>query len=190
MQEDHLAWARNFHKKPGVGSFLSACLSPGFIAVMLHRFARWFFLKGWTLISDILYLLTLVLTGAEISPASDVGGGLVIYHSPATGLDGKLGRNVVLTSRVVIGKNGSAVDIGAGPWRPILGNNIYIGSNAVVTGPRRVGDNVRFYSHCFVTRDIPSGADVVGIPARVMNASRLARKNVSAPVSAGEVSHG
>lgn len=190
LRRDYAGFLRIFKKQPGLGSFLSACLSPGFIAIVMHRTTHYFYERGWTLISDVLYLLSFLATGAEISPASHIGGGMVIFHTAALAINGDVGEDVVFTSRVVLGSDGSDRDVGAGPGLPVIGNSVYIGANCLVLGPRRVGDQSVLYANCLVTRDVPAKGRMFGIPARVINASRLARGRVPVratfiPLSAG-----
>jgi serine O-acetyltransferase len=190
LRRDYAGFRKIFNKQPGLGSLLSACLSPSMIAIAMHRAAHFFYSRGWTLVSDGIYLLAFLLTGAEISPASRIGGGLVIFHTTAVAIHAVLGQDVVVTSRVVMGTDGGTVDVGAGPGLPVVGSGVYIGANCLVLGPRRVGDHAVLYANSLITRDIPEGGRVFGIPGRVINAARLARgrqakRGTFSPISAG-----
>lgn len=67
------------------------------------------------------------------------------------------GINLRIGPGVVIGRNGNEF--------PIIGDNVYIASNATVIGNIRIGDNVIVGAGSVVTKDIPNGAVVVGNPA-------------------------
>ena len=48
----------------------------------------------------------------------------------------------------------------------IIGNNVYIGSNALVLPGITIGDNVIIGAGAIVTHDIPSNVVAIGIPAK------------------------
>lgn len=53
---------------------------------------------------------------------------------------------------------------GSGPI--MIGDRVFIGQRAVVLGGVTIGDGATVGAHAVVTRDVPAGATVVGIPAR------------------------
>jgi acetyltransferase-like isoleucine patch superfamily enzyme len=50
----------------------------------------------------------------------------------------------------------------------IIGKGVWIGSNATILGPCRIGDHAVIGAMALVNSDIPAGALAVGIPARVV----------------------
>ena len=58
-----------------------------------------------------------------------------------------------------------------GKRHPTLGNNVVVGAGAKVLGPFEVGDNAKIGSNAVVTKQVPEGATVVGIPGRIIVAS-------------------
>ena len=56
-----------------------------------------------------------------------------------------------------------------------IGARAFIGSDTVLRAPVRVGDDSRTGAGSVVTRDVPDGATVVGVPARVVKRSAAAR---------------
>jgi serine O-acetyltransferase len=76
----------------------------------------------------------------------------------------KGGKNIVIESGVVIGAahNGLPLKL------PVLGDDIFIGAGAKVLGGIRVGNNVKIGANAVVVHDVPDGATVVGIPAKVI----------------------
>ena len=99
----------------------------------------------------------------------------MLYHTAAVAINAKIGEDVVITSRVVMGTDGGDVDVGAGPGLPVIGSGVFIGANCLVLGPRTVGDKSVLYANSLITRDVPARGRMFGIPARLINASRLAR---------------
>jgi serine O-acetyltransferase len=49
-----------------------------------------------------------------------------------------------------------------------VGKNVVMGTNAVLLGDIRVGDDARIGGGSVVVRDVPAEATVVGVPARVI----------------------
>jgi serine O-acetyltransferase len=51
---------------------------------------------------------------------------------------------------------------------PVLGDDVFVGAGARVLGGVRVGCRVRIGANAVVVADVPDGATVVGVPARVV----------------------
>ena len=56
----------------------------------------------------------------------------------------------------------------AGKRHPTLCDGVIVGSGAQVLGPIRVGARARVGANAVVTKEVPEGATMVGIPARAM----------------------
>lgn len=54
----------------------------------------------------------------------------------------------------------------------IIGNNVWIGGNAVVLPGVKIGDNVIIGAGSIVTKDIPSNTTAVGNPCRIIKEKR------------------
>lgn len=57
---------------------------------------------------------------------------------------------------------------GASKHRTEIGARAFIGSDTILRAPVRVGDDARTGAGAVVTRDVPPGATVVGVPARIV----------------------
>ena len=140
-------------------------LNPSYQCVLLSRLSFYCFGRGWRIVARVLWQVNLWLTGADIAPISDVGGGWVADCPVSTIVTGKIGRNFTSSSQAGVGGGmTSHADIGAGPGLPIIGDDVTLGPGALVMGPIRVGDRVRIGARCAVTTDIP-GDSVVEAPA-------------------------
>jgi len=63
-----------------------------------------------------------------------------------------------------------------GKRHPTIGNNVFIGTGAILLGPITVGNNVRIGANTFLYMvDIPDNATVVGTPGQIV---RLNGQNV------------
>ncbi len=105
--------------------------------------------------------------GAEIFELTPIGKGLHIAHGGCIVVhaDAVLGENVSLSQGVTIGqtiKDGKVL-------LPVIGNNVYLAPGAKVIGGVHVGDDVAVGANAVVTKDVPSGAVVAGVPARVLH---------------------
>ncbi len=98
----------------------------------------------------------------------DIGPGLYIAHGQVV-IDGKvtIGRNCVLSPWVTIGLSGRRRNV-YDARGPVIGDRVFIGTGAKVLGPITVGDDARIGANTVVIDDVPSGATVVGSPARVV----------------------
>ena len=101
--------------------------------------------------------------GLEMVPGRDpVGGGLYIAHPVGCTLVARaIGTNVSVIAAVTFGMRNDAA------W-PSIGDDVFIGAGARVLGDLLVGDGARVGANAVVVHDVPAGATVVGIPARVV----------------------
>lgn len=76
----------------------------------------------------------------------------------------KIGKGTVIQHRVTIGEIGDGV--------PVIGENCYIGAGAIIIGGITIGDNVKIGAGAVVIHDVLDGVTVVGVPAKVISASR------------------
>jgi serine O-acetyltransferase len=75
----------------------------------------------------------------------------------------EIGDDVLIYKGVVLG--GTSLE--KKKRHPTIGNNVVIGSNAIVLGAINIGGNSRIGAGSVVIHDVPPGATAVGVPARV-----------------------
>lgn len=155
---------------------------PSYRAVVLHRWSHYFFCRGKRLLARFLWHANLRLTGADISPISDLGGGLVIVEPLACILIGKAGSNLTVRGHAGFGGGMSRDDIGAGPGLPVLGNDVELDFGCVVLGPVRVGDGTYIGPRCVVRTSVPDWS-------RVMSAEPKVRRLVEGGVPDAALAH-
>ena len=82
-----------------------------------------------------------------------------------------IGNNCYLSHNVLIGK----VHAGKREGVPAIGNDVFIGTGAVLLGHIKVGNNAALGVNSVVIDDVPAGVMVAGAPAKVI-AQRGARE--------------
>ncbi len=137
---------------------------PGLHAIWLHRISHrlWNWRLRW--LARFFSNLSRWLTGIEIHPGARIGRRLFIDH----------GLGVVIGETTEIGDDCTlyqGVTLGGTSWNPgkrhpSLEDNVVVGAGAKVLGPFTVGAGARIGSNAVVTKAVPPGMSMVGVPAR------------------------
>ena len=101
-------------------------------------------------------------TQIDIPVATNIGDGLYLGHTGARIINPnvKIGRNCNIATGVIIGKTNRP-----GGGTPEIGDSVWIGSNAVIVGKVKIGNNVLIAPNAYVNIDVPDNSVVVGNPA-------------------------
>jgi serine O-acetyltransferase len=100
--------------------------------------------------------------GIQIPYYADIGGGFKINHYSGIVISGDvhIGENFNIRNNTTIGKSNGKV--------PRIGNNVTVGSGAIIIGGITIGDNVTIGAGSVCTKDIKDNVIVAGNPARVI----------------------
>lgn len=154
------------------GNFISVVFfTQGFWALFQYRIANAVFRKiKLPVLRQILLLFCLlwqktieITTGISIPASVSIGHSFYIGHFGGIILNSNaiIGNNCNISQGVTIGVSG----IGERRGVPVIGDNVYIGANAVVAGKITVNKNAVIGACSLVTSNVPSGGVMSGVPA-------------------------
>lgn len=155
-------------RDPAPRSRWEILLYPGVHALALHRIAHWLFRGELYFLARLVNHIARFLTGIDIHPGAKIGRNFFIDHGfVVIGETAEIGDDVTIYQGATLGGTNPTNGL-AGKRHPTIGNGVVISLGAAVLGPVTVGDRARIGANSIVTKDVPEGATMVGIPARPM----------------------
>jgi serine O-acetyltransferase len=142
-------------------------LYPGLQAIIMHRFTHFLWKLKIPFLPRLLSQISRFWTGIEIHPGAKIGKGFFIDHGMGVviGETTEIGDNCVLFHNVTLGGTGKH----KGKRHPTLGNNVMVGTGAILLGPIKVGNNVKIGANTFILmQDVPDNTTVAGTPGRIV----------------------
>jgi len=152
-------------RDPAARSLLEIILCyPGLHALFFHRIAHVLWNFKLYLIARFVSHISRFLTAIEIHPAAKIGKRFFIDHGVGVviGETAEVGDDVFIYHQVTLGATTSKKI----KRHPTIGNGVIIGAGAKLLGPINVGKNAKIGANSVVVSDVPSGATMVGIPAK------------------------
>jgi serine O-acetyltransferase len=153
------------------GNFISIIFfTQGFWAIFQYRIAHSIFNLKIPILKQLLQVVTVIwqkmieiLTGISIPASAKIGHSFYIGHFGGIIFNANtiIGNNCNISQGVTIGVSGFDENRGV----PTIGDNVYIGVNAVVAGKIVVGNNVLIGSSSLITSDVEEGSVMLGVPA-------------------------
>lgn len=146
-------------------------------AVNKYRRMRWLYLHHMKPLAYLYRSWIYLIHNSYIPPQAEIGKGTLFGYK---------GIGVIVHANAKVGEDcniGSNVTIGGGGGRsnkritdfdklrrnvPVIGNRVHIGTGAKVIGPIVIGDDVVIGANAVVINDVPSGAVVGGVPAKIL----------------------
>lgn len=131
-------------------------------AMVWYRLGLWCSQRRIRLVPSLMMWILNTFYGMDITIGPNYGGGLYIPHTVGMTIGpSRMGRNCSLIASITIGIRNEH-DF------PVIGDNVFIGAGARVLGGITIGDGAVIGANAVVITDVPPGATVVGIPARVV----------------------
>lgn len=137
----------------------------GFQALAAYRMGHT--LAGWgvPVLPAVCRRWAIGACGVDILPRAEIGGGCIIAH----------GLGLVIGGRTVIGEDCTLLHgVTLGEVRfdeldcPRVGDRVTLGAGAIVLGGITIGDGAVIGAGSVVLSDVPPGATVAGVPAKML----------------------
>ena len=105
-------------------------------------------------------------TQIQIPARTSIGEGFYIGHCGRIIIhpDARLGKNINIATGVTIGQENRGERKGT----PVIEDNCWIGTNAVVVGNIKIGEDVLIAPLAYVNFNVPPHSIVIGNPARII----------------------
>ena len=153
-------------KDPAAKGFLEVLLLyQGLHALVSYRVAHFFYKLHLFFLARLISQVSRFTTGIEIHPGARIGKRFFIDHGMGVviGETSIIGDDVLLYQGVTLGGTG----LQKGKRHPTIGNNVVVGGGAKVLGNITIGDNSYIGSNAVVIKDVPANSTVVGVPGRI-----------------------
>ncbi|WP_265570223.1 serine O-acetyltransferase EpsC [Sphingomicrobium nitratireducens] len=139
---------------------------PGVWAVIFHRIAHWLYGGRLYFLARFVNHVARAITAIDIHPGAKIGRNFFLDHGfTVIGETSEIGDDVTIYQCVTLGGT-SPFDGVPGKRHPTLEDGVVIGSGAQVLGPITVGKGARIGANAVVTKEVASGATIVGPLAR------------------------
>ncbi len=155
-------------RDPSPRSRWEVLLYPGVWALGFHRVAHWLFEAELFILARMVNHTARFLTAIDIHPGARIGRNFFIDHGfVVIGETAEIGNNVTMYQGSTLGGTNPTSGQG-GKRHPTIGDDVIVSLGAAILGPLMIGKGSRIGANAVVTKDVPEGATMVGIPAKPM----------------------
>jgi serine O-acetyltransferase len=153
-------------RDPAPRSRWEIMIYPGVWALGLHRVAHWLYGAELFFLARLVNHIARLFTAIDIHPGAKIGRNFFIDHGfVVIGETAEIGDDVTIYQGATLGGTNPTAGVG-GKRHPTIGDGVIVSLGAAILGPIHVGANARIGANAVVTKDVPEGATMVGIPAR------------------------
>lgn len=176
-------WQRYYLRyKKNLGPFISLIIFPviflynsGMFFSMLYRLENFLILSSNFILKSLgilfypfYHIIVYSLLDINISPWTKIGKGLYIHNKGIILADAvRLGKNPTLIGPLTIGNNLNENQ------SPVLGDNVTVCTGARIIGKIVIGDNVIIGANAVVTKSFKSNVILGGVPAKVIKKNSI-----------------
>ncbi len=156
-----------YAKDPAARSTLEILFCyPGLHAIWAHRIAHFLWKQRLHFLGRLVSHINRFLTNIEIHPGATIGRRFFIDHGAGIviGETAEIGADVLMYQGAAL----AGTSLKKGKRHPTIGNNVVIGSGAIVLGAISIGDRVKIGAGSVVVKSVPPGLTVVGVPGKVV----------------------
>ena len=164
-----------YKKYSGKSSLVLFLTTQGLWAIFIYRISNYIYNSRIPLIiKKILLLLSIlwqkwieIITGISIPYSCKIGHSFYIGHFGGIIINANavIGNNCNISQGVTIGVSGRGEHRGV----PIIGDNNYIGANAVIVGKINIGNNCVIAANSLIIESLKDNCTVIGVPSKVIN---------------------
>lgn len=163
IRSDLRAKARWVYERDDWKGVLKVLLADGTAAMLWYRLMQWG-QRGRLLAPLALFAnkMNTAFCHCVIGRGAEFGPGFVLIHSDGVVINGTVrgGADVRVEHQVTIGAEKRQ--------SPVIGDGVFLGAGCKVLGAVTVGAGAKVGANAVVVKDVPPGATVVGVPARVV----------------------
>lgn len=165
---------KDFYRESGkwlsTGEIWAKCINPNLHFIYILRKCQKYSKKSFL---GIFWRMVLrhhqIKYGFQIYPDTKIGEGFYLGHWGSVVINPKaeIGKNCNIAQGVTIGQQNRGKNEGF----PKIGNEVWIGPNAVIVGGITIGDNVLIGPNSYVYFNVPSNSVVIGNPGKILENS-------------------
>ena len=127
----------------------------------IREFRNVFYMRIGYVSMLISWLMPEMVEFSFATPSRYVGGGVFVQHGWTCVVDAEtVGENLWINQNVTIGHQGKG--------HPTIGDNVRIGSGAVLLGNIKIGNNVNIGANAIVVEDVPDNCTVCSPKAKIV----------------------
>ncbi|TDJ27798.1 MAG: serine O-acetyltransferase [Gammaproteobacteria bacterium] len=141
----------------------------GFHALQAYRISHWLWNQGRKTMARFFQNQISVTLGVDIHPAAQIGSGLMLDHATGivVGETAVIEDDVSILHSVTLGGTGKET----GDRHPKIRRGVLLASGCKVIGNIEVGEGAKVGAGSVVLQDVPPGATVAGVPAKIVGRS-------------------